>query len=355
MTGNSGKWKNFERLVTAIHKAADAGAEVRWNETIAGRQFDVTIRFRKGLYEYLTVVECKDRAKPVSVENVDAFVTKAADVHAHHAVMASTSGFQEGAREVARRHNITLIHVTASSEIDPSIFGARWAGLADALHIERIELEYADGERRRLPEEAHAMTYYANHVVIQQGSARETVDAMIRRHSARMLAPEVEGYREYTIAFVRDTRVVAPDDGEIPLKPLARMHFRAGLSKARLLSGPVMFEPYLLSPDVKVRNVATGEERTFPAQDLALGVDTVFEEGKFYEQPQLAMYYYCDRIEGDLATLILVESFQLGQLLQARLKVKMMYTSRYVEVTDREILTRLRRRLERYRGRKEKG
>ena len=67
MTGNSGKWKNFERLVTAIHKAADAGAEVRWNETIAGRQFDVTIRFRKGLYEYLTVVECKNRAKPVSV------------------------------------------------------------------------------------------------------------------------------------------------------------------------------------------------------------------------------------------------------------------------------------------------
>src|SRR5947208_709895 len=155
MTGSDSKWKNFERLVTAIHRAADAGAAVRWNEVIAGRQFDVTIRFRKGLYEYLTVVECKDEAKAVSVDKVDAFVTKAADIHAHHAVMASTSGFQEGAVSVARRHNVTLIHVTQSSEIDPSIFGARLAGLTDALHIERIELEYLDSVRRALPEEAH--------------------------------------------------------------------------------------------------------------------------------------------------------------------------------------------------------
>jgi hypothetical protein len=89
------KWKHFERLVTAVHQVADQGAEVRWDETIAGRQFDVTIRFRRGLYDYLTVVECKDYEKAVPVEKVEAFVTKAADVQAHQAVMASTSGFQE--------------------------------------------------------------------------------------------------------------------------------------------------------------------------------------------------------------------------------------------------------------------
>jgi hypothetical protein len=33
---------------------------MRWNEVICGRQFDVTIRYRKGLYDHLTVVECKD-------------------------------------------------------------------------------------------------------------------------------------------------------------------------------------------------------------------------------------------------------------------------------------------------------
>lgn len=96
MSGNataptSDKWQHFERLVAAIHQVASQGAEVRWNEKIAGRQFDVTIRFRQGLYDYLTVVECKDYEKAVPVEKVEAFVTKAADVQAHYAVMASTS------------------------------------------------------------------------------------------------------------------------------------------------------------------------------------------------------------------------------------------------------------------------
>jgi hypothetical protein len=33
---------------------------------------------KRGLYEYLIVVECKDYATPVPVEKVEAFVTKAA-------------------------------------------------------------------------------------------------------------------------------------------------------------------------------------------------------------------------------------------------------------------------------------
>src|ERR1700688_1546822 len=112
MEPNSPKWKHFERLVAAIHKATDQGADVRWNEKIDGRQFDVTIRFRKGLYEYLTVVECKDYGIAVPVEKVDAFVTKAADVHANQAVMASSSGFQSGSEKVAAKHKIELILVT---------------------------------------------------------------------------------------------------------------------------------------------------------------------------------------------------------------------------------------------------
>src|SRR5207244_4065039 len=105
------------------------------NDSIGDRQFDVSIRFERGLYEYLTVVECKCYSKPVPVEKVEAFATKASDVHAHHAVMASTSGFQQGAQEVARKHNVTLIHITESSDIDLAAFGASWGDIVDALHI----------------------------------------------------------------------------------------------------------------------------------------------------------------------------------------------------------------------------
>ena len=128
------KWRHFERLVAAIHQAADRGAEVCWNDTINGRQFDVTIRFRKGLYDHLTVVECKNYGNPVPIEKVEAFITKSTDVHANVSVLASTSGFQSGAKDCALRHNITLLHVTTSEEIDPTVFGAEWGDPVDALH-----------------------------------------------------------------------------------------------------------------------------------------------------------------------------------------------------------------------------
>jgi hypothetical protein len=70
-----------------------------------------------------------------------------------------------------------------------------------------------------------------------------------------------------------------------------------------------MFDTYLLMPDVNVRDVATGKEQTFSQQGLALGINTTFEVGKFYENPQLASYYYCHRIDGNLAKIDLVESF----------------------------------------------
>jgi hypothetical protein len=80
---SSDKWKSLERVVAAIHQAVDRKSDVRWNEKINGRQFDVTIRFRQGLYEYLTVVECRNKKTPIPAREVEAFVTKARDVRAH--------------------------------------------------------------------------------------------------------------------------------------------------------------------------------------------------------------------------------------------------------------------------------
>lgn len=340
------KWQHFERLVAAIHQVANQGADVRWNEKIAGRQFDVTIRFRQGLYDYLTVVECKDYEKAVPVDRVEAFVTKAADVQAHHAVMASTSGFQEGAQEVARRHNMTLIHVTDSSDIDLScMFGARWAGTTDALHIQRVEFEYADGERKPLPEESHAFTYYVHHVIIQSEGEQGTLSDVLQHHQPQFLGGEIDAYKDHVIPCPAGTRVTDPDDGEIPLKPLASIHVRAGMTRAKTLTGPVMFDPYLLVPDLKVRNVATGEEKTFSQDGLKLGFNTTFTAGAFYEQPRLAHFYYCDRVEGDIASLYLIESFQLGRLIRAKLTVKTEYANLYVPVSDKTTIQRLQRRL----------
>jgi hypothetical protein len=346
------KWQNFERVVAAIHRAADQGAEVKWNDTISGRQFDVTIRFRRGLYKYLTVIECKDYEKAVAVEKVEAFVTKSRDVQAHYAVMASRSGFQEGAQDVARRHNMTLIHVTDSSDVDLSRYGAQWCGVTDAYHIDSVELHYTDGEKKQLPKESNAAAYYVNNIRLRSGHGQGSLGELVEQHVRRLPRGELDVYEEHEIPCPAGTSVIAPENDEIPLKPLACVRIRGGLTEARGITGPVKFDPYLIMPDVKIRDVATGEEKTFSQLDLALGLNNEFSQGHFYEQPQVASYYYCESIEGNLATLCLVESFQHGNLLQATLPVKTEYANRYVPVSDKVVIQRLERRLASYKSAK---
>lgn len=57
------QWRENEVLVSAIYRAQMLGARVRWNEKIKGREFDVTVRFKKGPHYYPTVVESEAEKK----------------------------------------------------------------------------------------------------------------------------------------------------------------------------------------------------------------------------------------------------------------------------------------------------
>ncbi len=340
------KWKYFERLVAAVHKAADAGANVKWNDTINGRQFDVTIRFRKGLYDHLTVVECKDYEKPIPIEKVEAFITKSRDVHANVAVLASTSGFQSGAKDAALRHNVTLLDVTPSDEVDPAIFGAKFGDLIDILQIEEITLEFADGEKKVLPARGNVLTYYVNHTTLYYLGRTVSLDSVIDGYllpTGRMVP---DG--EHNVPVPKGTVVTGPQDGVIPLKALAGIRIQTLMTKARALHGPNVIDPSFLLPDVDVQNVNTGEIKTFKYRDLALGIDNAFLPGKFYEAPGLGYFYFCERVRDDgIAEIWMVESFQHGQLLQAKLTMEAKYGNRYIPVTDKTTIERLQRRLDR--------
>jgi hypothetical protein len=336
------KWKHFERLVAAIHQAADRGSDVRWNEVIAGRQFDVTIRFRKGLYDHLTVVECKDYKQTVSVEKVEAFVTKSRDVHANVAVLASTSGFQSGAKECAKRHGITLLHVTRGSSVDLAVLGLRWGEPTDMLHIESICLQYADGTEKELPRESNVLTYYSHQTLLERAGTRTTVDAVITEKLNEL--PEDREYRVHTIAMEHRTSVVGPLDGEIPLKVLSAIQIRVALVEGKTITGPYKIDPVVLSPTVEVQNVGTNETTSFDYLSLPLGVGNFFVAGRFYEAAGLGFFHYCHSVNSDLAEVWLVESFQHGHLWQAKLVLEMKAAENYVEVTDEAVIERLERR-----------
>jgi hypothetical protein len=96
---------------------------------------------------------------------------------------------------------------------------------------------------------------------------------------------------------------------------------------------------------VKVQDVATGKEEIYRQDRLRLGVSNRFVPGQFYENPQLAMHYFCESIQGDLAHLFLIESFQHGQLIQVEFLQETKYSDSYVPVADKATMERLQRRL----------
>lgn len=338
-------WEHFELLVAAVHKAADAGAEVKWNDVINGRQFDVSIRFRKGLYDHLTVVECKNYETPVPVEKVEAFITKSQDVHANVAVLASSSGFQAGAKDVALRHNITLLHVAPSDDVDPAIFGVKFGDLTEIQQIVEIVLEYVGGQKTLLPSKGNVLTYYAQHTTLTRLGKQVTLDSVIDEWRRPQGQKVPDG--EYLIPMPDGTIVTGPQDGVIPLEPLSAVRILTKIVLARPILGPNAIDPSVLLPDVNVKNVSTGEERAFKYSDLALGIDNAFMPGKFYEAPGLGYFYFCEQVKDGIAQICMVESFQLGQLVQARLTMKAKYGARYVPVTDKNTIERLKRRLKR--------
>ena len=112
--GHNPKWKKFEKLVNAVHAARSEGAKVTYDDKVVGkrtgreRQIDISVRFEDSFYSYFVVVECKDYKSAVPISDVEAFKTKLEDVGADKGVMVASHGFQRGAIETAKAHNIEL-------------------------------------------------------------------------------------------------------------------------------------------------------------------------------------------------------------------------------------------------------
>jgi hypothetical protein len=101
---------------------------------------------------------------------------------------------------------------------------------------------------------------------------------------------------------------------------------------------------------VDYTDVVAGKTHQLPAPH-EIGFGTRMKPGSFYEN-HMQFYYYCNRVEGDLMWLDLVESYQHGDLLQAWGGAqKLEYANYYVGVTDPNVVARLQELVERHKKR----
>lgn len=334
-------WKKFERLVAAIHYAETQGATVIWNDTINGRQFDVTLHFKVGLHDYLTVIECKDYKDRVSVEKVDAFVTKAQDVNANKAVFVSSNGYQSGCFAVAARHGIRLLTLDEKIDFDVDKIAAE---IVPALNIFNVRFILHDGNEYVLEDEGGRLAYLMRNITLSISGRKITPNDFLSswRISISDLQPEME--YEQVLAFPKGTVATVPYEGEIEPE---KIKFCYKLTKAFIPKAPTLDTHVLegIGTFYELTDENGNVVRKLTAREVNLGFDTKLEAGKFYFTPSLHNYYYCEKIENNLAHNILIESYQFGMLIQARLVLETKYSAHYVEVTDKKRLERLKKML----------
>lgn len=347
------KWKKFERMVAAIHKAETAGATVTWNEDIDGRQFDVVLRFKMQFYDYLVLIECKDYKTKIKAEQVEAFITKSRDAGASKAIMVSASGFQEGARRVARKHRIELFTLKAINDAAED----RLTDLViSVLMIQPFGFrKTGTDELIPLTDDNNKLTHEMNNIELI-GFGGLSIGKIIGIYAQLLVPYEIPGVPKFGGDF--RTATDKPQQGGFTLQegtkavfplsdeevPVSQFLFWFWMEDARLMK-PTLIDPTIYTdPDLKYeyKNDLTNESTKIDPINLPLGFDTVFKSGTYYTQPGLKFSYLCESVNDANATICLVESYQHGRLIQAEVVVPLSDSIHYVEITDEQEIARLK-------------
>ncbi len=149
---NSGKpGAAFERLVGAVHKRLDSGAQVSWNEKINGAQIDIAIRGVVGGHPVFIIVECRDYDDTIGIDHVRGLVSVKKEVGADRVILVTRTGFTAPALGLAATERILTCTLRPAAGGDyPAEAQPAHVSLRIDLHgesIEDIELETTTGER----------------------------------------------------------------------------------------------------------------------------------------------------------------------------------------------------------------
>ena len=123
---------SFEKVVASLQARLDPSALVKHNQFLIDRlgerrQFDVVIEGKFAGQEMLGVIECKDLRRPIGTPEVDAFVTKSADINANFKVLISRNGFSKPALRKCEHYGIQPLSLVDNDVVNRRFrLGSYW-------------------------------------------------------------------------------------------------------------------------------------------------------------------------------------------------------------------------------------
>jgi len=315
-----------------------AGSQVKLNEIIEGREFDVSIRFKNGLHMFHTLIECKNYGSPVSVEKIDAFATKSRDAGASKALMFSKNGFQSGAKTVAKRHRIDLYSLKESVEIPKSV---RSGNEQDVLNFTEIGLILED-ETVFLPDAHGRLEYCMKHSNLKDGDNETNLHDFVDSYWDHLEEPKLDQIKEKSFRVPEGTTIAVKGFLETSLlkRVVVRYQLVEGIGVNIPMDAHLMEKLHL---QYFLVNEISGEEESIAAIDVHLGFDKEVFAGNFYANSNIGNNYFIESIENGIMKVYLVESYSRGHLFQAVMTAETKYQDQYVLITDSLEIERLKK------------
>jgi hypothetical protein len=338
--GRDPKWRTFERVIAGIQKFAEIGATVVHDDRITGkktkrmRQIDVSVRVKQGLSEYLLIVECKRTKRKISLDKIEALITKMHDVGADRALLVTNSGYQVGAIEAARAHNIELRTLTEqiqdwTSVVKSEVMRFPFFAGADFDH-DPLETPLM---RAGLPVSYEGIKFLR----IAEGKPSVTLADLIRNIALQIYEKGERLPAEVTVPFQPPWQMLVPNATDAIEVRAVKLSFEPYLMKTeRRLDVPPRLSHYTYASALKP------ERREIPAAAVPLGLKTVLEPGRYYEIHR-GGYYKCLEIRGKDVLWLEMNPRQdeEGQAYHGEFLQDVKYACYYVPVTDQTELMHL--------------
>lgn len=336
------KWSIFGKLADAIRTAEQRGAVVRWDDIIDIWRFDASLRIRLSYHDFLVVVDCVTAEAPVALAEVKSFTAKSQEVGARLAIMASAFSYTQEATDYATENDIRLITLEAIQRAQPEV-------LADmfnlVLHAYGFKFLWADGTgETAIPEEPEILSFFMREMKIEGPGVDTVPERLMKGHHNEVVRMLNTTPKVFEVPLPEGTTIRHPNTGHktkvkaftfaYQLLSACDLNRKEGLGEDPYLLGSVLKE------ELAKRNPSAD------ATKIEDGFDTKLKAGKYYYNPRFRFSYYCEAVKRSKATIVLVESYQMGRLVQARAELSTDLSSQFVEITDKDERDRLVRMYE---------
>ncbi len=327
----------FTNLIQAIELSKNNGSVISWKEKIGGVRFSFTVRQNLGGEERLIVVDCVDSDKLIKAKSIDRFSAKARSANAQMAIMISLGGFQDDAKESALQNGVRLLDEAAINELGIEKLAA-YFDLVMLSHTFRFQVASPPHEVQ-FPEEPGVLSFLMQNTLIEGAGISSSPEKLIDHHKSEVAKIATSKPQKAQFSFPLGTVMIDPNlKSKTAVQGFSFMYQWVCAGEMKSTEGldrdPYFWESIAKSEISKRNSLVSWES-------LRSGINTTLVENKFYFNARLQFSYFCEKVRKKKAIMVLVESIQNGQLVQARFRIDVSTASNYLEVIEAEELARL--------------